>query len=132
MAEAASLIELELANEENRQFEFLSAALDQLYRTMSWCASRQVMIDLSSGTYLSTHTVVNMTKFFEGFASKNIKFTDSTKLVTGEKGVRIAFDEKMARLALENAKSNATTHGDGQQITIDVELQGSFLIVEFC
>jgi hypothetical protein len=35
--------------------------------------------------------------------------------------MQIAFDEKMARLALENGITNAVQHGDGGEIEIGAE-----------
>jgi hypothetical protein len=122
VAEAASLIELELSRE--RETQNLKSALERLYRTMSWCASRQVMVDLSSGKYRSTHTTVIISKFLGIVASTDTTLIDNTPLATRQEEFEIAFDEKLALLAVENAKTNAISHGDDHGITISADFKG--------
>jgi hypothetical protein len=68
---------------------------------------------------------VNITSFLRTLVSgvSNATVSDSTESVTMSGDVDIAFDEKMARLAMENAKTNALAHGSGGPIEIGAKLQ---------
>jgi len=126
IAGAASLVELGLEDcPESESRDLFESSLEQLYRTMTWCASRQVMLNLASGTYVTAHFPVNVTNFLKDVTSgvAQVEIRDSTKQITSELNVDISFDEKLARLALENAKTNAISHGDGGHIELGAEFQ---------
>jgi hypothetical protein len=103
----------------------LKAAHSELQRAMTWIASRQVLRALASNTYVTTMSPVDMALFFNSVATEEkFKFHDATQALTlSNSCVQIAFDEKMARLALENGKSNAVLHGDGGKIEIGAEFR---------
>ena len=120
IAGAASLIEVEFQERSTSEqpHDLLDSALGELYNTISWCVSRQVMIDLTSGTYTTSHSPVNVSKFLTGLFSA----TTSVDIKDFTQHLDVAFDEKLARLALENAKTNAKHHGDGKRLEICVEI----------
>jgi hypothetical protein len=132
---------LTLKTPPHEQHSFLSNALVQLRRTMQWCASRQVMIDLASGKYKSSVSVVPVECFLEEVARSNstgvvFKVLDSTKETTKGGAFNVAFDEKMARLALENGVTNALSHGDRKIVILEAcmsldKTQGAFLIDQY-
>jgi len=130
IAGAASLVELEVQERtvSEEPHDLLDSALGELHSAISWCVSRQVMIDLSSGTYLTTHSPVGVTKFLTGLFSG----TTSVDIKDSTQHVDIAFDEKLARLALENAKTNAKHHGDGNLLEVCAEFheQGKMLHIQ--
>jgi len=98
--------------------------LAQLYRTMRWCASRQVLVELTSGTYQTSFTVVNVQQFVRSsLEDKGCDYLSSVLDETVGLG-SLQFDETMAWVVLENALSNAFVHGDGRvklSVKFDVE-----------
>jgi hypothetical protein len=128
VAGAASLLEMEL--ERNKidcripDTSLQQQALDQLYLTMKWCASRQILMDVASRRYLSVIAPVNIRKFIDEicFGNGRVRFDtsidDSAYDPSGTKV--LAFDKHMAILACENAVSNAKAHGDGDLIQFSV------------
>jgi hypothetical protein len=88
---------------------------------MTWCVMRQDIVNLTSGTYKTSTNIVdvdNMLKRAAASAGKvNADFSNKTDGLNMP--CQIAFDERMARLALENAISNAVAHGDGTGIEIE-------------
>jgi hypothetical protein len=114
IAGAAAVIEIFLQKYPETKEE-LQGACDEMYRSMSWCAVRQTMMDLAAGVYVSTMTPVHIRNFLEGVRSPAATFEINVNLQTGSSGDSIRneihFDEKMALLALENAISNAIAHG---------------------
>jgi len=85
------------------------------------------LMALASKTYITTISPVDMAQFFNSVATReNFKFHDATRALTHSAPnscVQIAFDEKMARLALENGITNAVQHGDGGEIEIGAEFR---------
>jgi signal transduction histidine kinase len=98
----------------------LKQALEQLYKSMKWCSSRQAILDITSGNYQTTLSPVNITSLLESFYNGTARFKsqDDTSSLTSSGESTIAFDEKIASLALENAVSNAIAHGDGALIQL--------------
>jgi hypothetical protein len=93
--------------------ERLKQALEQLHNTMEWCISRQVMVDLASGTYRSTLSECKVGDMFAKIASASPgKFLLQTTDDSDEAQRVVQFDVKMAEVALANATSNAASHGD--------------------
>jgi signal transduction histidine kinase len=140
MASVSAVLEIELMTERlpgeakgvgststssNLWQERLKVALSELQRGMTWIASRQVLMALASKTYVTTMSPVNMALFFKSVATREkFKFHDATRVLTHaapNSRLQIAFDEKMARLALENGITNAVQHGDGGEIEIGAE-----------
>jgi hypothetical protein len=112
----------------------LTAALSVIQRSMTWISSRQVLVALASKTYFTTMPPVDMSLFFKNVATREkFKFHDATRVLTHaapNSRLQIAFDEKMARLALENGITNAVQHGDGGEIEIGAEYhEGKAVIV---
>ena len=103
--------------------ERLQQALEQLYKTMRWCSSRQVMVDLSAGRYQTSQNPLDVGTFLLSLCHDSAPFVceDLTASLREKNDVVISFDEKMARLALENAISNAIAHGDRKSITLRAE-----------
>ena len=105
----------------------LKVALSELQRAMTWIASRQVLMALASKTYITTISPVDMALFFKSVATRDkFKLHDNTRAHTHavpNSCLQIAFDEKMARLALENGVTNAVQHGDGGEIEIGAEFR---------
>ena len=102
-------------------------ALIQLYKTMEWCATRQIMVDLAKGSYMSIQSPVSIRKLLKSAASAHteVRFEiidDTANIVDGFH--LLAFDEKMARIALENACSNAVVHGDCRVVRICADYRG--------
>jgi hypothetical protein len=86
------------------------------------------MIDLASGKYKSSVSIVPVEWFLQdtiGSADSAVMFKvlDSTKPTTKGGALDIAFDEKMARLALENGITNALSHGDRNIIVLEACVQ---------
>jgi hypothetical protein len=98
--------------------ERIQLAIDQLHRTMEWVSSRQVLLDLSSGNYQTSLSVVNGTQFVKSVASTITVGTYSIHDV-GIPG-EVAIDEKMCRLGLDNAVTNAIAHGDGGEVKFGI------------
>jgi hypothetical protein len=139
MASVSAILEIELMKERlpieaaaaetqaltacGGQDSWLQVALSELQRSMAWIASRQMLMALASNTYVTTMSPVNMNLFFKSVATgAKFKFHDATRALT-HSVLQIAFDEKMARLALENGNSNAVMHGDGGEIEIGAEFR---------
>jgi hypothetical protein len=78
------------------------------------------MIDLAAGEYVTTMSpVLSVENFLKEMAATyhatTFAFKDDTieKVGCGSEGAfEVAFDEKMARLAIDNAVANAVAHGD--------------------
>ena len=100
----------------------LGEALEQLYKSMRWCSLRQVMVDLSAGRYQSTLSTVDVGAFLAGLCKGGVLFAceDATASVCQDTH-SIAFDEKIAILAMENGVSNALSHGDQAAIKLKAE-----------
>ena len=100
----------------------LEEALDQLYKSMRWCSLRQVMVDLSAGRYQSTLSCVDVGAFLAGLCKGGVSFSceDATTSVRQDTH-DIAFDEKIAILAMENGITNALSHGDQAAIKLKAE-----------
>jgi len=83
------------------------------------------MLDLTAGRYTTVHSPVKIASFLRTLVSgvSNATVLDLTESTTMSGDVVIAFDEKMARLAMENAKTNAVAHGSGEPIEIGAKLQ---------
>jgi hypothetical protein len=126
MASVATIIEIELA-EENRACvpssltrSPLQEALFEIHRAMNWISSREVLLSLSAGRYQTTLSPVNIEEFFLSISDRtDFKMCEITRSLS-ETGCQIAFDEKMARLALENGRTNALIHGDGGPIELSL------------
>lgn len=105
-----------------RKSKMLEQALDQLYKSMQWCSLRQVMMDLSGNRYQSTLSTVDVGAFLAGLCKGTASFLceDST-LLNRQNTYGIAFDEKIALLAIENGVSNALSHGDRVTIKLKAE-----------
>jgi len=105
-----------------RKNSMLDQALDQLYKSMQWCSLRQVMVDLSGGRYQSTLSTVDVGVFLAGLCNGAASFSceDATLLVRRDTH-NIAFDEKIAILAVENGVTNALSHGDRVAIKLMAE-----------
>eukprot|EP00613_Pedinella_sp_CCMP2098_P072349 CAMPEP_0171917038 /NCGR_PEP_ID=MMETSP0993-20121228/15557_1 /TAXON_ID=483369 /ORGANISM="non described non described, Strain CCMP2098" /LENGTH=670 /DNA_ID=CAMNT_0012552725 /DNA_START=246 /DNA_END=2258 /DNA_ORIENTATION=+ len=123
IAGAAAAIEIFIQDHPLMKSE-LQPSCDQMYRSMSWCAVRQTMMDLVAGTYTSTLHSVNTQKFLEGVISPSVAFTINDHVSGQSDSLEILFDEKLAQLALENAVSNSVAHGDGIS---PIQLEASFL-----
>ena len=99
--------------------ELRREALDQLYLSMKWCASRQYIMDVASGQYQSIIAPVNMRSFIRDitFQDGQARFVinDETSSLQVDDKV-IAFDKNMAMLACENAVTNSKAHGDGDVV----------------
>jgi len=108
--EIATLAELDKQEKSSsRQDQVLA----QLYRTMRWCASRQVLGELASGTYRTSLSPVNVQSFVRG----TVEDKDHVDLSIVDETIGIGtviFDETMAWVILENAMNNALEHGDGK------------------
>lgn len=94
----------------------IQSTLDQLHRTIGWCSSRQVLIDLTSGTYQSTLSPINAGGFLRTVASTLT--TCSYSIHENAFNLSVAVDEKMCRVALDNALTNAAAHGGDGEIKI--------------
>jgi len=83
------------------------------------------MLDLTAGRYTTVHSPVKIASFLRTLASgiSHATISDSTESTTMSGDIDIAFDEKMARLAMENAKTNAVSHGSGGPIEIGAKIQ---------
>jgi hypothetical protein len=106
--------------------KWLEEALSELYRGMTWITSRQVLLAVAAETYQTSQSPIVIDNFFRSIATGgDFQFNDTTKSVTHALGTRkkLAFDEKMARLALENGKTNALLHGDGGEIKFGAEFR---------
>ena len=89
----------------------IKEAVGLLDRTIQWCSGRQVLIDLTSGNYTTSLSPVRASEFIRGVAST---LTTCKYVVSDETaGLRVAVDEKMCRIALDNAANNAAVHGGG-------------------
>ena len=86
--------------------------LTQLYRVMRWCASRQVIVELASGTYRTSLSPVDLQQFVRSIEEDKGRAQLSVVDETVGLG-KVHFDEAMAWVVLENAMSNALKHGDG-------------------
>ena len=80
---------------------------------MRWCASRQVLVELASGTYRTSLCPVDVQQFvgstMEDKGRQHLSVVDETV------GLGLVhFDETMAWVVLENAMNNALEHGDGK------------------
>eukprot|EP00614_Pseudopedinella_elastica_P001301 CAMPEP_0172609764 /NCGR_PEP_ID=MMETSP1068-20121228/29678_1 /TAXON_ID=35684 /ORGANISM="Pseudopedinella elastica, Strain CCMP716" /LENGTH=531 /DNA_ID=CAMNT_0013413345 /DNA_START=45 /DNA_END=1640 /DNA_ORIENTATION=+ len=117
VAGAACLIEL--GNREDGASDAAAArdkkVLEQLYRTMRWCASRQYLIDLADGSYNTSLNSVHLGDFFDSIVKEDGRVTITTAY---DKNLKVKFDDRMALLAMENVVSNAYAHGDGESINI--------------
>jgi len=128
VAGAAAVLEIFIQDNPSSKSR-LQAACDQMYRSMSWCAVRQTMLDLVGGAYTTTLEHVHLQDFLEGMMPPSVPFQIKlplkSKTESGEsiESVDVFFDEKMARLALENVISNAVTHGDN---AFPIQLGASF------
>jgi len=70
-----------------------------------------VLIDLTSRKYITSLSPVVVAEFIRGVAST---LTTCKYIVSDETtGLRVAVDEKMCRIALDNAATNAAVHGGG-------------------
>ena len=132
ISEAACLLEIEISaggdkvdadpniTPEVHSDSNVALALKQLYRTMEWCASRQTYLNLAEGTYRSNLVSVDLKTFLFNLTKGSVPFSieDHTDACLARNRSTIAFDEKMAHLALENAVRNATTHGDGSMVQL--------------
>jgi hypothetical protein len=100
----------------------LRQALDQLYKSMQWCSLRQVMVDLSAGRYQSLLSPVDVGGFLAGLCNGAASFScEDTTVLVRQDTHSIAFDEKIAILAMENGVTNALAHGDGIAINLRAE-----------
>ena len=112
LAGALSLLEvLQMDTADSDKLDQLNKVVEQLSYTMHWCTSRQVLIDVSSGTYHSVLTIVDVASFLKAMASTHLH--SSFKIKSFDIPGDICFDEKMARVVLENVLSNAIAHGNG-------------------
>jgi hypothetical protein len=120
MSGAASLLEMVDSQTSKRDTEsILQQTREQLYLSMTWCASRQFIVDVTSGQYQSVIAPVNMRSFI-----RDITFQDGqTRFVINDETASlqvddqvIAFDKNMAMLACENAVTNSKAHGDGDVV----------------
>mmetsp|Transcript_2374 Transcript_2374/g.5150 ORF Transcript_2374/g.5150 Transcript_2374/m.5150 type:complete len:574 (+) Transcript_2374:175-1896(+) len=105
----------------------MQQALNQLYTAMRWCSSRQVMVDLAGGRYISAISAVDISSFQKRFARGRANFVFSDEIASGaaREELEILFDEKIAVLALENAVTNALEHGtEGADIKIGTSFRG--------
>jgi signal transduction histidine kinase len=113
----------------------LESALSELQRAMTWIVSRQVLMAVASESYVTTMSPVDLTLLFNSVATgEKFKFHDATLAFTHavpNSCLQIAFDEKMARLALENGVTNAVQHGDGGKVEIGAEFrnEGFFYVL---
>jgi hypothetical protein len=75
--------------------------------------------------FTTVHSPVKIASFLRTLASgiSNAIVRDLTESATMSGNVDIAFDEKIARLAMENVKTNAVSHGSGGPIEIGAKLQ---------
>jgi hypothetical protein len=127
IAGAACLIEMEQDDQELYPCQHcgirhrLTQARHQLLHSMRWCMSRQVLVDLASGSYQSIKTSVDLPLFLKevGNVHGHCESIISTSTDNGS-GVEssVKFDEEMARVALENALFNAAAHKDGGMVTL--------------
>jgi hypothetical protein len=135
VAGAASLLEMELERTKSDHQQPASSlqqqALDQLYLTMKWCASRQILMDVASRRYRSVMAPVNTRKFIDEICSSNghVRFETSVDISSIDPSGNkvLAFDKHMAMLACENAISNAKAHGDGDLIQFSVAVAEGLL-----
>jgi signal transduction histidine kinase len=119
MASVGTLLEIEMKESDYMRGRLHEAAAE-LHRAMSWCASRQVLMSLSAGTYQTCLSPVNIADFVEDLAIDPKKLLFACNDVQKFENATVAFDEKMARIALENAKTNALAHGDGGMLELKV------------
>jgi hypothetical protein len=114
----------------------LKDALSEINLSMAWIASRQVLLEMSAGTYETSMSPVNIKDFFKTItAGSEFRFHDATQtLAPLQPGEQIAFDEKMARLAFENGKTNALFHGDKGVVDLCAKFRrdGSFCVLLCC
>mmetsp|Transcript_27356 Transcript_27356/g.35448 ORF Transcript_27356/g.35448 Transcript_27356/m.35448 type:complete len:629 (-) Transcript_27356:456-2342(-) len=92
----------------------LTQARHQLLHSMRWCMSRQVMVELASGTYKTYLSDFNLNNFFidMNVMSENNKiiFEDITGI---SDRYLLKLDENMVHVAIENGLFSASSHGTG-------------------
>jgi len=124
IAGVASMIELD-HRESNITHDRDQEVLQQLHLMMDWCTERQCMIDLSNRTYKTAPRVVNLPKLFSQFALRSEVSCENADC---------AVDDKMVLIAVENALSNAKSHGNGSVVklnaAIDVNSRGTWLNIK--
>lgn len=95
--------------------------MEWLISQIQWCTGRQVLIDLTSGTYQSSLSPVNANVVLKRVAST----LTTCRYVIHEESLQlnVALDEKMCLLALENAATNAIAHGDRGEVRFGASFQ---------
>jgi len=116
-------------------------AMDQLHRTMKWCAFRQVLLDLTNGSYQSKLGPVDFAVLLNSLTGtgKGVRLFEvhdevTTELLRAAKNgteMVVALDENMLRLAIENSLSNAVAHGSGSTVRIVAKFNEDKRMVEF-
>ena len=108
----------------------IQATIEQLHQTILWCSRRQILIDLTSGLYTSSLSPIDAKSFIRSVASTLTTFTYAINDDTEH--LHIAVDEKMCRLALDNAATNAAAHGSSEEIRFGAffKLHGNNLFMQ--
>ena len=121
VAGAIALLEIEQSgNTSLHDTTNIDLALKQLFSAVQWCVSRQVIIDLTAGFYQTSLSPVNLDDFLREVCSA--LGTCPFSIQNRAPHYLIAFDEKMGKLALDNALTNARAHGDGGQVIVGVSI----------
>lgn len=94
----------------------INAAIDQLHRTILWCSGRQVLIDVTTGSYQSSLSPIKLRTFLSSVASTLT--THGHTIGQWTEDLFVAVDEKMCRIALDNALTNAAIHGGTDDIVL--------------
>jgi len=96
---------------------------------MRWCASRQVLVELASGTYRTNLSPVNVQNLVRGTVED--KDHVDVSIVDETIGIgTVHVDETMAWVVLENAMNNALEHGDGK-VSLLVRYNSNTNSIEF-
>jgi hypothetical protein len=79
------------------------------------------MVDLSAGRYQTVISPVDVGAFLDGLCTGAASFLCDDTTASLREEYCIAFDEKIALLAMENGVTNSLAHGDGLSIKLKAE-----------